>query len=114
MRETMAVTEAPAATLKVVLVEDDPTIRLFLHQALEKEAGYRVIGEATTGTEMVRAVLDLEPDIVVFDIHLPHQDGLAALREIYKERVVAAVAITADRDRDLVRGPAKNTCLPTS
>jgi len=103
MRETMAVTEAPTATLKVVLVEDDPTIRLFLRQALEKEPGYRVIGEATTGTEMVRAVLDLEPDIVVFDIHLPHQDGLAALREIYKERVVAAVAITADRDRDLVR-----------
>jgi AmiR/NasT family two-component response regulator len=99
----MTATETPAATLKIVLVEDDPTIRLFLRQALEKEAGYRVVGEATTGPEMVRAVLDLEPDIVVFDIHLPHQDGLAALREIYKERIVAAVAITADRDQELVR-----------
>src|SRR5437588_4245467 len=99
----MTATATPAATLKIVLVEDDPTIRLFLRQALEKEPGYRVIGEATTGPEMVRTVLDLEPDIVVFDIHLPHQDGLAALREIYKERIVAAVAITADRDRELVR-----------
>jgi AmiR/NasT family two-component response regulator len=99
----MTATATPTATLKIVLVEDDPTIRLFLRQALEKEAGYRVIGEATTGPEMVRTVLDLEPDIVVFDIHLPHQDGLAALREIYKERIVAAVAITADRDQELVR-----------
>ena len=56
-----------------------------------------------SGTEMVRTVLDLEPDVVIFDIHLPHQDGLAALSDIYKERIVAAVAITADRDRDLVR-----------
>jgi AmiR/NasT family two-component response regulator len=99
----MTATATPAATLKIVLVEDDPTIRLFLRQALEKEAGYRIVGEATTGPEMVRTVLDLEPDIVVFDIHLPHQDGLAALREIYKERIVAAVAITADRDQELVR-----------
>jgi response regulator NasT len=99
----MTATATSAATLKIVLVEDDPTIRLFLRQSLEKESGYRIIGEATTGPEMVRTVLDLEPDIVVFDIHLPHQDGLAALREIYKERIVAAVAITADRDQELVR-----------
>src|SRR5205085_9533418 len=33
---------------------------------------------------------------------LPHLDGLEALREIYKTRIVAAVAITADRDQALV------------
>jgi response regulator NasT len=52
---------------------------------------------------MVRTVLALEPDLVVFDIHLPHLDGISALRQIYQERIVAAVAITADRDQDLVR-----------
>src|SRR5439155_13882032 len=51
----------------------------------------------------VRTVLAQEPDVVVFDIHLPHIDGLQALGQIYQERVVAAVAITADRDQDLVR-----------
>ncbi len=89
--------------LKIVVVEDDPTVRQFIKEALENQFGYHVIGEAATGTDMVRTVLALEPDVVVFDIHLPHQDGLDALRQIYQERVVAAVAITADRDQDLVR-----------
>jgi response regulator NasT len=93
---------APAAQLKVVIVEDDPTMRLFLKDALENQYGHKVVGEAATGTDMVRTVLALEPDVVVFDIHLPHLDGLEALRQIYQSRIVAAVAITADRDQSLV------------
>src|SRR4051794_17127924 len=89
--------------LKLVVVEDDATVRLFLKETLEKNFGHQVIGEAATGTDMVRTVLDLEPDVVVFDIHLPRLNGLDALRQIYQEKVVAAVAITADRDQELVR-----------
>ncbi len=88
--------------LRIVLVEDDETVRMWLKETLEK-MGHQVIGEAATGNDMVRIVLSLEPDVVVFDIHLPQQTGLAALRQIYQERIVAAVAITADRDQDLVR-----------
>jgi response regulator NasT len=88
--------------LKLVIVEDDPTVRLFLKEALT-QMGHEILGEAATGTDMVRMVLELEPDVVVFDIHLPRLNGLDALRQIYQERVVAAVAITADRDQELVR-----------
>jgi response regulator NasT len=91
-----------AQQLKIVVVEDDATVRLFLKETLEEKLGHQVIGEAATGTDMVRTVLDLEPDVVVFDIHLPRLNGLDALRQIYQEKVVAAVAITADRDQELV------------
>src|SRR5262249_23088426 len=91
------------AALKIVVVEDDPTVRLFLKETLEKQLGHEVIGEAVSGTDMVRSVLALEPDLVIFDIHLPYLNGLDALRQIYQERVVAAVDITADRDQELVR-----------
>jgi response regulator NasT len=94
---------APAVPkLKIVVVEDDAEIRQFLRESLEK-IGHEVIGEAASGPEMVRSVLDLNPDVVVFDIHLPQLDGLKALAQIYQQRIVAAVAITADRDQDLVR-----------
>jgi response regulator NasT len=96
----LATTTVPS--LKIVVVEDDATIRLFLKESLET-MGHEVIGEAATGTDMVRTVLAEEPDVVVFDIHLPHLDGLKALAQIYQERIVAAVAITGDRDQDLVR-----------
>jgi response regulator NasT len=91
------------SSLKIVVVEDDPTIRQFLRATLEKDLKHQVVGEAATGPDMVKAVLSLEPDVVLFDIHLPGQDGLEALREIYEKRVMAAVAITADRDQELIR-----------
>jgi response regulator NasT len=89
--------------LKIVIVEDDPTVRMFLKDILETQLGHEVVGEAATGPNMVREVLSKEPDVVVFDIHLPHMNGLDALRQIYQTRIVAAVAITADRDKALVR-----------
>ncbi len=88
--------------LKVVLVEDDPTARLFLREALQTQLGHQVIGEAGTGPDMVRMVQTLQPDVVVFDIHLPGQNGLESLKQIYQDQVVAAVAITGDRDQALV------------
>jgi response regulator NasT len=89
-------------SLKVVVVEDDSTVRQFVKETIET-LGHQVVGEAANGTDMVRNVLALEPDVVVFDIHLPRMNGLDALRQIYQERIVAAVAITADRDQELVR-----------
>jgi len=89
--------------LKIVIVEDDPTVRMFLKETLEEQLGHEVVGEASTGPNMVREVLAREPDVVVFDIHLPHMNGLDALRQIYQTRIVAAVAITADRDKALVK-----------
>jgi len=94
--------DSTVPSLRVVLVEDDATIRLFLKELLEKELGHQVVGEANNGVDMVRVVLEQEPDVVVFDIHLPPVNGLDALRQIYQDKVVAAVAITADRDQDLV------------
>ena len=91
----MTQTTSGLPALRVVLVEDDTTMRLFLKETLENHLGHQVVGEAGTGTDMVRTVLELEPDVVVFDIHLPRLNGLDALQQIYQERVVAAVAITA-------------------
>jgi two-component system, response regulator PdtaR len=97
--------------LKIVVVDDDPVTRLFLKESLEEQFGHQVLAEAKTGTEMVRTVLSHEPDVVVFDIHLPYLNGLDALHQIYDQRVIAAVAITADRNEDLVRRASEEHVL---
>jgi len=102
---------ASSDQLKVVVVEDDPTVRQFLKETLENKLGHQVVGEASTGTDMVRMVLETEPDLVVFDIHLPHLNGLDALKQIYRDRIVAAVAITADRDQELVKRASEEHVL---
>lgn len=107
-------TTAPATGfpgLKTLVVEDDPVARLFLKETLEKQFGHQVVAEASTGTEMVRSVLLAEPDVVIFDIHLPHLNGLDALHQIYEQRVVAAVAITADHNLELMRRASEEQVL---
>jgi len=97
--------------LRVVVVEDDEAIRLALTQALEEKFGHQVVGQAATGPQMVEVVLREQPDIVVFDIHLPGLDGLTALGHIQEQFQVAAVAITADRDLELVRRASEEQVL---
>jgi response regulator NasT len=97
--------------LKIVVVDDDPVTRLMLKDILENQFQHQVTGEAATGTDMIREVLAREPDVVVFDIHLPHLNGLDALHQIYEQRIIAAVAITADRNLDLVRRASEEHVL---
>jgi response regulator NasT len=52
---------------------------------------------------MVRTVLAVEPDLVIFDVQLPGLNGLDALQRIRRHQVVAAVALTADYDGVLLR-----------
>jgi response regulator NasT len=98
-------------TLQLLVVEDDPVANQFLTETLENSFGHRVVGNATSGPEMVRMALTLQPDVVVFDIHLPHLNGLDALHQIYDQRITAAVAITADRDLDLIRRASEEHVL---
>jgi len=97
--------------LRVVVVEDDDAIRLALKQSLTDSLPYEVIGEANSGPQMIEVVLDLKPDVVLFDVHLPGMDGLAALKHINEQQPVAAVAITADRDLAIVRRASEEQVL---
>src|SRR5262249_38602247 len=56
-------------------------------------------------------VLEHGPDLLVLDIHLPDLDGLEALRHITQVQPVAAVALTGDRDPELVRRALEDNIL---
>jgi response regulator NasT len=105
---------APATAtsmLKLVLIADDTLLRQSLREHLEDQCGHQVVGDGATGMDMIRTVLEQEPSVVVFDVALPCCNGLEALRQIYKERPVAAVALASERDQDLMRRSLKEYYL---
>ena len=71
--------------VRIVLVDDHAVVRAGYRRFLEQEPGYRVIGEAGSGEEAYALLQRATPDIVILDLTMPGQGGLAALRR-YKLR----------------------------
>ncbi len=58
--------------------------------------GVEVLGEATTGAEAVRMARELQPDVVVMDIHLPELTGVEATRRIHHDNAdIRVLVLTA-------------------
>ena len=92
---------APAAGLKVLVVEDEALIRMALAEMLT-EGGYVVAGEAGDGEQALELARRLHPDLVIMDIKMPKVDGIAAAAAIVDERIAPVVMLTAFSQRDLI------------
>jgi DNA-binding NarL/FixJ family response regulator len=68
--------------LKVLIVEDDPMMQLGLEQTLGEYPQLTIVGHAGDGYLAVEMAKSLKPDIIVMDIGLPRQDGIAATQQI--------------------------------
>jgi DNA-binding NarL/FixJ family response regulator len=66
----------------VLLADDHPLFRKGLRALLSTVPQVRVVGEATDGKEVVRLAEQLEPRLVLLDLHMPGGDGLTAIRRL--------------------------------
>ena len=84
---------SPAKTIRVLLIDDSPIIRLGLRSALEDYADITIVGEAGTAADGIAAVARHKPDVVLLDLHLPDKSGFHACRELLKLRPQTQVLI---------------------
>lgn len=75
-------TSSETQSIRVLIVEDDPMMQLGLEQSLSSAANITVVGQVEDGYTAVEAAQRLKPDVIVMDIGLPRQDGIAATQQI--------------------------------
>lgn len=89
-------------TTRVVVADDHPTFVRTLSTVL-RSAEFEVVGTAADGDDAVRVVLQLQPDVVLMDLHMPGIDGIAATARIAEAAPhVAVVVLTMFDDDDSV------------
>ena len=81
---------------RAVVIEDDEDVRALLAQLL-KQAGFEVTA-AETGADGVRAVREVDPDLVTLDLNLPDLDGIEVCRRIRDVSEAYIVMLTGRPD----------------
>ena len=86
----------------VVVVDDEPIIRMDLGQMLE-ELNYEVVAEGADGFDAVELCRKKNPDVVLLDLEMPVFDGMTAAETIINENLAGCVVIcTAFADEDFL------------
>jgi RNA polymerase sigma factor (sigma-70 family) len=78
--------------LRAIIADDDPFARRMIKDALQR-SDIVVIAEAQNGREAMELCLHYRPDVLLMDIVMPELDGIAATREIIKERPEQTVVL---------------------
>ena len=85
--------------IRLVLVDDQATVRQGLKMRLLLEPDITVIGEAGSGKEALALVPQLRPDVVLMDIEMPDMDGIVAtgaLHSIVPQSATVMLSIHSD------------------
>ena len=86
--------------ITVLLVDDQPLLRMGFRLILEGEDDLHIVGEASDGAEAVRLVRELNPDVVLMDVRMPVLDGIEATRAITASGSWARIIILTTFDVD--------------
>jgi DNA-binding NarL/FixJ family response regulator len=87
--------------VRILIADDHELIRHGVRTVLERQAGWIVCGEASTGRDAVAKAIALRPDIVVLDISMPELNGLEVVRQI-RHAVSAKVLILTVHESDQI------------
>ena len=80
---------------RALVVDDEPLARQRILHLLEKEKDFSVVGECSNGIEAVKAIEELNPDLVFLDIQMPELDGFGVIETLGVDRMPTTLFVTA-------------------
>jgi len=86
--------------ISVLLVDDEPLLRLGFRLVLDSQPDMSVVGEAADGATAVRKVAEHDPDVVLMDVRMPGMDGIDATKRIVRDHGRSRVLILTTFDLD--------------
>ena len=96
------------APVRILIADDHEIVREGLRAMIQRQPGWEVCGDVSTGREVVAEAPALNPDIIVMDIGMPELNGLDATRQIKRALPNTEVLIfTANETEEIVRNVFK-------
>ena len=92
--------------IRLVIVDDQPVVRAGVSRILGPADGFEVVAECGDGDEVVAAVAEQQPDLVLMDVRMRRTDGITATRAL-RHRFGAeppVLVLTTFEDDDVVWG----------
>ena len=85
--------------IRVLVVDDSATTRAVIAEALSRDAGIEIVGEARDPHEARQAIKDLNPDVMTLDIEMPKMNGLEFLEKVMALRPFPVVMVSSFTER---------------
>jgi response regulator NasT len=86
---------------RIAVADDEADMRDYFARMLPR-LGHEVVAVAENGRQLVELCRRERPDLVITDIKMPETDGIAAASQIYQERPVPVILVSAYHDAELV------------
>lgn len=83
-----------SASLRVLLVDDSPVVRMGLKALLSTEDDLEVVGEAGDGDEAIARANEVSPDVILLDVRMPNRDGVSVTTELSAMATVIMMTFT--------------------
>lgn len=80
---------------RVLVVDDSPTMRMLIAQALGNDEALEIVGEAGSALEAREAIKALDPDVVTLDVEMPGMPGIEFLDKLMRLRPMPVVMVSS-------------------